>query len=46
MCNVLVNELGVIDASYLKAKMNGPYLTGPDKRYLRDADSNKLLVWD
>ena len=37
MCNVLVNELGVIDAPYLQAKTNAPYLIGPDKRYVRDA---------
>ncbi|MBT3550418.1 MAG: molybdopterin-dependent oxidoreductase [Rhodospirillaceae bacterium] len=46
MCNVLVNDLGVIDAPYLKAKTNGPYLTGPDKRYMRDAFTGKPLVWD
>ena len=41
MSNVLVNELGVIYAPYLKAKTNGPYLTGPDKRYIRDASTGK-----
>ena len=46
MCNVMVNELGVFDAPYLKAKTNGPYLIGPDKRYVRDSDSGEPLVWD
>ncbi|NQV54535.1 MAG: molybdopterin-dependent oxidoreductase [Rhodospirillales bacterium] len=46
MANIMVNELGVFDAPYLKAKTNGPYLIGPDKRYVRDPDTNKPLVWD
>ena len=46
MGNEIVNELGMIDAPYLKAKTNGPYLIGPDKRYVRDAESGEPLVWD
>ncbi len=46
MANVMVNELGVFDAAYLQAKTNGPYLIGPDGRYVRDAASNSPLVWD
>lgn len=46
MCNVMVNELEIYDAEYLKAKTNGPYLIGPDKRYVRDAESGEPLVWD
>ena len=46
MCNVLVNELGIYDGPYLQAKTNAPYLIGPDKRYVRDAVTNKPLVWD
>lgn len=46
MCNVMVNELGVFDREYLKAKTNGPYLIGPDKRYVRDPSSDEPLVWD
>ena len=46
LCNVLVNELGTIDAPYLKAKTNGAYLIGPDQRYLRDKETNKPMVWD
>lgn len=46
MGNVMVNELGVYDAPYLKAKTNGPYLIGADKHYVRDPESKKPLVWD
>jgi len=45
MCNVMVNELGVYDREYLKAKTNGPYLIGPDRRYVRDA-GGAPMVWD
>lgn len=43
--NVIANDLGAIDAPYLKGKTNGPYLIGPDGRYVRDKDG-KPLVWD
>jgi molybdopterin-containing oxidoreductase family molybdopterin binding subunit len=46
MCNVIANELNTIDAPYLKAKTNGPYLIGPDKAYVRDKATDKPLVWD
>ncbi len=46
MANVMVNDLGLFDASYVKAKTNGAYLIGPDKRYLRDGETDKPLVWD
>jgi molybdopterin-containing oxidoreductase family molybdopterin binding subunit len=46
MCHVLVHELGTIDAPYLKAKTNGPYLIGPDGAYVRDPKTNDPLVWD
>lgn len=46
MCQVMVNELGIYDSPYLQAKTNAPYLIGPDKLYVRDADSGKPLVWD
>ena len=35
MCNVIVNELGIWDDTYLKTKTNAPYLIGPDGRYVR-----------
>src|SRR5664279_148358 len=46
MCNVMVNELGIFDVPYLKAKTNGPYLIGPDQLYLRDPATKDPLVWD
>ncbi|MFC2068907.1 molybdopterin-dependent oxidoreductase [Chloroflexota bacterium] len=46
MCNVIVNELGTWDTVYLRTKTNGPYLVGPDLRYVRDKGTHKPLVWD
>lgn len=36
MCNIIVNELGIIDESFLKLKTNAPYLVGPDLKYVRE----------
>jgi molybdopterin-containing oxidoreductase family molybdopterin binding subunit len=46
MSNVILNELGIWDAVYLKTKTNGPYLIDHDGRYVRDMESKKPLVWD
>ncbi len=46
MCNVMVNDLGVYDGPFLRAKTNAPYLIGPDQRYVRDGESGKPSVWD
>ncbi len=46
MANEMVNELGMYDGHYLKAKTNAAYLVGPEGRYVRDAESNKPMVWD
>jgi anaerobic selenocysteine-containing dehydrogenase len=46
MVNILLNELNVYDAEFLKKKTNGPYLIGPDQRYVRDKATGKPLVWD
>ena len=46
MANVMVNELGVWDAPYLRAKTNGPYLIGPDQLYVRAPEGGQPLVWD
>lgn len=46
MLNVIVNELGIWDADFLKKKTNAPYLIGPDGLYVRDTLSNAPLVWD
>ncbi|MEK7353853.1 MAG: molybdopterin-dependent oxidoreductase [Chloroflexota bacterium] len=36
MCNVIINELGIIDIPFLKLKTNAPYLVGPDMKYVRE----------
>ncbi|MFC1952966.1 molybdopterin-binding protein, partial [Chloroflexota bacterium] len=36
MCNIIVNELGIIDEPFLKLKTNAPYLIGPDMKYVRE----------
>ncbi len=36
MCNVIVNDLGIIDEPFLKLKTNAPYLVGPDMKYVRE----------
>ncbi|MDP6174881.1 MAG: molybdopterin-dependent oxidoreductase, partial [Rhodospirillales bacterium] len=46
IANELVNELGIYDAPFLKAKTNGAYLIGPDGRYLREGGTGKPQVWD
>ena len=46
MLNVIVNELGIYDADYLKHKTNAPYLIGPDGRYIRDSETKKPMIWD
>ena len=44
--NVMVNELGIYDAQFLKMGSNGPYLVAEDGYYLRDTASGKPLVFD
>jgi len=46
MCNVIVNDLGMVDGPYLQSRTNAPYLIGPDKLYVRERQTNKPLVWD
>lgn len=46
VANVLVNELGIYDAPFLKKSTNAPYLIGEDGHYVRDAATSKPLVWD
>ncbi len=46
VANLLVNELGVYDEPFLKARTNAPYLIGEDGRYVRDPESGKPLMWD
>lgn len=44
LIHVLVNELEIYDAEFLKNKTNAPYLIGPDGHYLRK--NGVPLVWD
>ena len=46
MVNVLLNELNIYDAEFIKKKTNGPYLIGPDEVYVRDKATGKPLIWD
>ncbi len=44
--NVLLNEMGVYDAEFIKKNTNGAYLIGSDGHYLRDKATRKPLIWD
>lgn len=46
MINVMVNDLGIYDESYLQFKTNAPYLVDDSGHYVRDDSSQKPLVWD
>ncbi|PNV68668.1 molybdopterin-dependent oxidoreductase [Enteroscipio rubneri] len=46
MANVLLHELDVYDAVYLRDRTNAPYLIQDDLDYARDAGTGKPLVWD
>jgi anaerobic selenocysteine-containing dehydrogenase len=46
MLNVLLNDLGIYDAEFLRAETNGAYLVNADGRYAREAGTGKPLVWD
>jgi len=46
MCNVIVNELGIFDAVFLRTKTNAPYLIRSDGKYVRDKETKRCLVWD
>jgi len=46
LINVLINELNIYDAPYLKNLTNAPYLVGADGQYVRDPDTRKPLIWD
>ncbi len=46
LVNVLINELGIYDAPFLKNLTNAPYLVGAEGQYVRDPDTRKPLIWD
>ena len=46
MCNLIVNKQGAYDEAFLKNYTNGPYLVGPDQRFIRDGKKNQPMLWD
>ena len=46
IANLIVNEIGVYDAEYIRHKTNGPYLIGPDGLCVRDKQRGQPLLWD
>ncbi|MDP7386431.1 MAG: molybdopterin-dependent oxidoreductase [Nitrospinota bacterium] len=46
MMNVLVNELDLHDAEYMRRYTNRPYLVGEDGRYVRQEGTGKPLLFD
>jgi len=44
--NVLLNELNIYDAAFIKKYTNGPYLVGSNGYFVRDKNSQKPMVWD
>ncbi len=45
IANVIVNDLKMYDAEYLKMKTNASYLVKPDGHYVRDSKGEPML-WD
>ena len=46
MMHVLINELDLYDAEYLRCYTNLPYLVGEDGRYIREEGTGKPLMFD
>ncbi|MBI4332633.1 MAG: molybdopterin-dependent oxidoreductase [Chloroflexi bacterium] len=46
MIHVIIHELRIYDAEFLKSLTNAPYLVGADGCFTRDSLSGKPLVWD
>ena len=46
MLSVMVGELKVWDAGFIKTDTNGTYLITDDGHYLRDDETGQPLVWD
>lgn len=49
MINVILFEMNwekVCDLDFIKRRTNSPYLIGPKGYYIRDAESEKVLMWD
>jgi anaerobic selenocysteine-containing dehydrogenase len=46
MVNVMLHELNVYDADFMRKHTNGIHLIRTDGHMLRNQDNNKALVWD
>jgi phenylacetyl-CoA:acceptor oxidoreductase len=46
MIHGIIHELATYDIEFLKEMTNSPYLVKPDGLFLRDEETNKVLVWD
>jgi anaerobic selenocysteine-containing dehydrogenase len=46
MSNIIVNKIGRYDEEFLKKYTNGPYLVGPDQKFVRDSETGQPLLWD
>jgi anaerobic selenocysteine-containing dehydrogenase len=46
MAHVILHELDTFDVKFVKDRSTGPYLIGEDGNYVRDAESQKPLIWD
>ena len=46
LINILLNDLRIFDAWFIKNYTNGPYLVGPDGLFIRDEARKKPLIWD
>ena len=46
MLNILLHELGIYDAEYLKHRTNAGYLVGSNRKYVRDSATQKPLLYD
>jgi len=44
MCNIIVNEIGILDRTYIATKTNGPYLVGPEGKYIREGLINEKVA--
>lgn len=46
MIEVITNELCIYDVEFLKEMTNSPYLVGHDGYFVRESETNKVLIWD
>jgi molybdopterin-containing oxidoreductase family molybdopterin binding subunit len=46
MSNIIVNKIGRYDIEFLKKYTNGPYLVGPDQKFVRDSETGQPMLWD